>query len=305
MTVAARRRPRRADRHAMPRPVPVLPGRAHPARPRARRGRRRSGAGHHRRRRRRRPGGGRPQHLPRSRPTRCRSCRTSSAAPGTPPRSRWPPCAGPRPAPCSWSTATPRCCAAETLRRAGRRAPRSAGAVAHRAHRRGRRPDRLRPDRPRRRRRRSPRSSSRRTPTADAAGDPRDQRRRLRLRRRRAAPTRWPASHRQRAGRAVPDRRRRHRCAPTAAGRRASWPPTPSETEGVNDRVQLADGRGAQRAGVLDGWMRAGVTVVDPATTWIDVDVELGAGRRAPARHPAARRDRRSAPAPSSARTPR
>ena len=45
---------------------------------------------------------------------------------------------------------------------------------------------------------------------------------------------------------------------------------------GVNDRVQLADiGRELNRRIVADH-QRAGVTVVDPATTWIDVDVEIG-----------------------------
>jgi len=49
------------------------------------------------------------------------------------------------------------------------------------------------------------------------------------------------------------------------------------QVEGVNDRVQLAAlGRELNRR-VVEGWQRAGVTVVDPATTWIDVDVELGA----------------------------
>jgi bifunctional UDP-N-acetylglucosamine pyrophosphorylase/glucosamine-1-phosphate N-acetyltransferase len=47
------------------------------------------------------------------------------------------------------------------------------------------------------------------------------------------------------------------------------------EVEGVNDRVQLAAlGRELNGRLLLD-WMRAGVTVVDPATTWVDVDVEL------------------------------
>lgn len=48
------------------------------------------------------------------------------------------------------------------------------------------------------------------------------------------------------------------------------------QTQGANDRVQLAAlGRELNRR-VVEGWMRAGVTVVDPATTWIDVDVDLG-----------------------------
>ncbi len=48
------------------------------------------------------------------------------------------------------------------------------------------------------------------------------------------------------------------------------------QTEGVNDRVQLAAMRRELNSRVIEGWMRAGVTVVDPATTWVDVTVELG-----------------------------
>jgi bifunctional UDP-N-acetylglucosamine pyrophosphorylase/glucosamine-1-phosphate N-acetyltransferase len=48
------------------------------------------------------------------------------------------------------------------------------------------------------------------------------------------------------------------------------------QTEGVNDRVQLAAlGRELNRR-VCEQHMRDGVTVVDPATTWIDVDVAIG-----------------------------
>ena len=48
------------------------------------------------------------------------------------------------------------------------------------------------------------------------------------------------------------------------------------QTEGVNDRVQLANlGRELNRR-VCEQHMRAGVTIVDPATTWIDVDVTIG-----------------------------
>ena len=49
------------------------------------------------------------------------------------------------------------------------------------------------------------------------------------------------------------------------------------QTEGVNDQVQLAAMRRELNRRVLEGWMRAGVTVVDPATTWVDVTVEIGA----------------------------
>ena len=47
------------------------------------------------------------------------------------------------------------------------------------------------------------------------------------------------------------------------------------QTEGVNDRVQLAQlGRELNRR-IVEGWMRNGVTVMDPATTWLDADVVL------------------------------
>ena len=49
----------------------------------------------------------------------------------------------------------------------------------------------------------------------------------------------------------------------------------PAEIQGVNDRVQLAQVRRAYNARLLEAWMRAGVTIVDPAATWIDVDVTL------------------------------
>jgi bifunctional UDP-N-acetylglucosamine pyrophosphorylase/glucosamine-1-phosphate N-acetyltransferase len=49
------------------------------------------------------------------------------------------------------------------------------------------------------------------------------------------------------------------------------------QTEGANDRVQLADlGRELNRR-IVTRWMRDGVTVMDPATTWIDADVVLAA----------------------------
>ncbi len=49
----------------------------------------------------------------------------------------------------------------------------------------------------------------------------------------------------------------------------ADW----AETQGVNDRVQLADARRRLNDRVLEAHMRAGVTIVDPASTWIDVQV--------------------------------
>jgi len=47
------------------------------------------------------------------------------------------------------------------------------------------------------------------------------------------------------------------------------------QVEGVNDRVQLARLGAELNRRLLETWMRAGVTVVDPATTWVDVEVEL------------------------------
>ncbi|OZM83883.1 bifunctional UDP-N-acetylglucosamine diphosphorylase/glucosamine-1-phosphate N-acetyltransferase GlmU [Pseudonocardia sp. MH-G8] len=44
---------------------------------------------------------------------------------------------------------------------------------------------------------------------------------------------------------------------------------------GVNDRVQLATLRAELNRRLLERWMREGVTVVDPATTWVDVQVRL------------------------------
>ena len=60
--------------------------------------------------------------------------------------------------------------------------------------------------------------------------------------------------------------------------------PDGDEVRGVNDRVQLAHARRILNARILDGWMRAGVTIVDPLTTLIDAgviiepDVEIGPG---------------------------
>lgn len=47
------------------------------------------------------------------------------------------------------------------------------------------------------------------------------------------------------------------------------------QTEGVNDRVQLARMGNEMNRRILDKWMLAGVTIVDPGSTWIDADVDL------------------------------
>jgi len=51
----------------------------------------------------------------------------------------------------------------------------------------------------------------------------------------------------------------------------------PLETLGCNDRAELAGLRALLRDRVNTAWMRAGVSILDPATTWIDVTVTLSA----------------------------
>lgn len=52
------------------------------------------------------------------------------------------------------------------------------------------------------------------------------------------------------------------------------------EVQGVNDQAQLARARRVLNERLLHQWMAAGVTIVDPASTWIDVDVKLEQGAR-------------------------
>jgi len=47
------------------------------------------------------------------------------------------------------------------------------------------------------------------------------------------------------------------------------------QTEGANDRAQLTGLAAELNRRTLQRWMREGVTIVDPTTTWIDVDVSL------------------------------
>ena len=48
-----------------------------------------------------------------------------------------------------------------------------------------------------------------------------------------------------------------------------------TETLGINDRSQLAESAAIMRDRINDRHMRAGVTIVDPTTTWIDTSVEI------------------------------
>jgi bifunctional UDP-N-acetylglucosamine pyrophosphorylase/glucosamine-1-phosphate N-acetyltransferase len=54
----------------------------------------------------------------------------------------------------------------------------------------------------------------------------------------------------------------------------------PHEALGVNDRSQLAAAEAALRARINERWMQAGVTMVDPARTYVDATVELAADVR-------------------------
>ena len=47
------------------------------------------------------------------------------------------------------------------------------------------------------------------------------------------------------------------------------------QTEGVNDRIQLSRMNAEMNRRILLGWMQRGVTVVDPATTWVQASVDL------------------------------
>jgi bifunctional UDP-N-acetylglucosamine pyrophosphorylase/glucosamine-1-phosphate N-acetyltransferase len=61
-----------------------------------------------------------------------------------------------------------------------------------------------------------------------------------------------------------------------ADGRRVTAVSAPAtETAGVNDRVQLAAAARLYNERLLDEHMRAGVTVLDPGTTWVDAAVRL------------------------------
>src|SRR5262249_15626286 len=50
----------------------------------------------------------------------------------------------------------------------------------------------------------------------------------------------------------------------------------PLVMQGVNDRVELAQAAAVLRERINRRWMLEGVTLIDPATTYIDADVEIG-----------------------------
>jgi len=56
--------------------------------------------------------------------------------------------------------------------------------------------------------------------------------------------------------------------------------PRPELTMGINNRVQLAEAERLLRRETAERHMRNGVTIVDPATTYIDAEVEIGQDAR-------------------------
>ena len=59
-------------------------------------------------------------------------------------------------------------------------------------------------------------------------------------------------------------------------GRVAACPGPAEEARGVNDRAELAEAAAVVRRRLLGRLQASGVTVVDPVTTYVDVDVEVG-----------------------------
>ena len=117
-------------------------------------------------------------------------------------------------------------------------------------------------------------------------------------------------SSRQRAGRALPHRRRAAPRRGRRAGRRVHVLRMPLEVEGVNTRAELADAAACLRDRDQRAHMLAGVTIVDPETTWIEPDVELEPDVddppvHGPARPHARRGRRRGRPARRRRSTPR
>ncbi len=63
----------------------------------------------------------------------------------------------------------------------------------------------------------------------------------------------------------------------TQGHRVAALPLTnPDEGLGVNSRLQLAEAEQVIRRQIRQRWMEAGVTMIDPASTWIDAEVVIG-----------------------------
>lgn len=57
---------------------------------------------------------------------------------------------------------------------------------------------------------------------------------------------------------------------------RAYQTPDPSEAVGINTRVHLAEAGAILRQRINESWMLAGVSIIDPASTYIERDVTIG-----------------------------
>ena len=125
------------------------------------------------------------------------------------------------------------------------------------------------------------------------------------FRRSAARPGAAPAQPGQLAGRVLPDRRRRRPRTTPGTPWTSVIVADPMEAAGVNDRAQLAAAEAELRDRINERWMRRGVTMWDPAATYVDADVQLAEDVVAAARHRPARALPRSARAPRSARTAR
>ena len=71
----------------------------------------------------------------------------------------------------------------------------------------------------------------------------------------------------------------------------AAAAPDAAAALGVNDRVQLAEAGRLLNARTVRRWQLEGATIIDPATTWIDVDAVARARCHGAAEHAASRRD--------------
>ena len=60
------------------------------------------------------------------------------------------------------------------------------------------------------------------------------------------------------------------------AGIEAMEASEPAEVLGINDRVQMANAVAALYGRIREDWMRQGVTMIDPASTFIDASAQLG-----------------------------
>jgi len=54
----------------------------------------------------------------------------------------------------------------------------------------------------------------------------------------------------------------------------------PAETLGINTRVHLAEAEAVMRQRINQSWMEAGVSILDPQATYIEVDVKIGVDTR-------------------------